>query len=181
MNTRFFQITLFAKRLLICLVYPISFTSCDCYTVIKGKVLSNRTKIPIEGAIVQLIGENVTVQTDKNGLFKLEKMTGLCFDPHVEISKQHYKPFEITFKNSGNSMSYEVKSKSSFVTYDKPFYPDTTDTNSFIIGTEITEYSENFAVTKDGEVYYLDTINVSQEINDIQNRIRRSIKMKNHK
>lgn len=181
MNVTYFQITFFAKRLLICIVYPIFFTSCDCCTVVKGKVLSNTTKIPIGGAVVQLIGENETVQTDKNGLFELEKVTGFCFDPHIKILKQHYKPFEMTFKNTDNSISYEVKSKSYFVTYDKPFYPDSYDTSSFITGTWITEYSGSFAVTSDGEVYYLDTINLSREINDIQNGIRNSNKIKYHK
>lgn len=181
MNTRYFQATFFAKQLLICLIYPIFLTSCDCYTVVKGKVLSNRSKTPIEGAIVQLIGKNETVLTDRNGLFKLEKVTGFCFDPHLKISKRGYKPFEITFKSSSSSVSYEVKSKSNFITYDKPFYPDSNDKNSFIFGTDIAEYSENFAVTSNGEIYYLDTINVSQEINDVQNKVRNSYKITNHR
>jgi hypothetical protein len=165
---------------LICVFLGFSLLSCkcmvECFPEFRGKVLSNSTKEPIEGATVQLVNQNITVKTDKDRFFKLSASG--CIDGHLRISKEHYKPFEITFSSSSNSKSYKVKSESTFVDYDKPFYLNPKDTSSsFTIGTWINQNSESFSVSSDKLIYYLDTLkSVPEEISDIQNQIRKSFK-----
>ncbi len=169
------------KSILICLLLVISFTSCkwiaECFPEFTGIVLSNSTKTPIEGATVELLNHNISVKTDKNGFFKLA--TSGCFDAHLKISKEHYKPFEVTFSNSSNSNSYEIKSESISVDYDKPFYPNPKDKNTFVTGTWIQQNSQDFSVFSNKLTYYLDTSkNVSDEINSIQNEIKTQYSLK---
>lgn len=163
------------KDSLICLLFIVSFPSCkwmaECFPEFTGKVVSDSTKTPIEGAKVELINQNITVKTDKNGVFKLA--TSGCFDAQLRISKEHYKPFEITFSSSSISNSYQVKSESLFVDYDEPFYPDPRYKNGFITGTWIKQNSESFTVSSNELTYYLDTLkSVSEEIDDIQKEVR---------
>ena len=148
----------------------------ECFPEFSGTVISNSTKEPIEGATVLLLNQNIAVKTDKSGFFKLTASG--CIDGHLKISKEHYKPFEITFSNSSNSNSYKVTSESEFVNYDKPFYLNPKDTSSsFTTGTWIEQNSEGFSVSSNEISYYLDTLkSVSEEITDIQNQIRKSFK-----
>jgi hypothetical protein len=159
---------------LLCIV---SFPSCkwmaECFPVYTGRVLSTSAGAPMEGATIQLINQNISVKTDSNGFFKLS--TSGCFDAHLKILKEHYKPFEITFSNSSTSNSYKVKAESKFVEYDKPFNPNPEDKNSSVItGTWIKQNSESFSVLNNEHIYYLDTLkNTTEEINDIQNKERK--------
>ena len=166
------------KNSLICIFLGISLLSCECFPEFSGKVLSNLTKEPIEGATVQLMNQNIAVKTDKNGFFKLAASG--CIDGHLIIFKEHYKPFEITFSNSSNSNSYKVNSESKFVDYDKPFYfyLNPKDTRpSFTTGASIKQNSESFSVSSNELTYYLDTLkNISEQISEIQNRLRDSTK-----
>ena len=148
----------------------------ECFPEFTGTVLSNSTKEPIEGATVQLMNRNVAVKTDKNGFFRISGSA--CNDRHLRISMEHYKPFEITFTNKSNSNSYKVNSESEFVDYDKPFYLNPKDTSSsFTTGTWIKQNSESFSVSDNELTYYLDTLkSISEEISEIQNQIRKSIK-----
>ena len=164
---------------LIFVFLAISSLSCkwmvECFPEFSGTVLSNSTKEPIEGATVQLMNRKIAVKTDKNGFFKLAASG--CMDAHLIISKENYKPFEITFSNSSNSNSYKVASESEFVNYTRPFYLDLKDTSSsFTTGTWIQQNSESFSVSSGKLTYYLDTLkSISEEISDIQNEIRKSL------
>lgn len=148
--------------------------SCDCYVSVKGKVFSNSDKHPIEGATIEMVGRNKTTKTNKDGYFHIWEQTGFCFDPQIKITTNNYKPCEITFKGSTDSKSFELKSESDFVNYEKPFYPDTNNKGTFIVGTWIEKYSENFAFSGDTVLFYLDTINPKKEIEKIKAQIRRS-------
>lgn len=165
---------------IICVFLSFSLLSCkcmiECFPEFSGTIISNSTKEPIEGATVLLLNQNIAVKTNKNGFFKLAASG--CIDGHLKISKEHYKPFEITFRNSSNFNSYQVKSESRFVDYDKPFYLNPKDTiSSFTTGTWIKENSESFSVSSNELTYYLDTLkSTPEEINEIQNQIRKSIK-----
>lgn len=150
-------------------------TSCDCYVSVKGQVFSNTNKKPIAGAKVELIGRNISTTTDKNGYFHIGEQTGLCFTPLLKITSENYKPFEMSFKSSNNNKSFELKSDAKVVNYAKPFYPDTTDKETFMIGTSIKIFSESFAFKGDSILFYLDTINPKKEIKDIQEYMKKSI------
>lgn len=161
------------KRIIFYFISVVFFQSCDCHILVEGKVLSNSSKLPLEGAFVELIGKNETTKTDRNGYFKVEKIVGICFDPIVRITKDHYKPFEITFRSSGDSKNFEIRSQSEFITFDKPFYPDPNNTKTFMIGMHIDKYSKNFAINSNTNRFYLDTINIKKEIQDVQTGLKK--------
>lgn len=153
----------------------------ECFPEYTGRVLSHITKQPIEAATVKLTNYNIKVKTDKMGFFKISASG--CIDAHIKISNAHYKPFEITFSSSSNFKSYRVSSESKFVDYNKPFYPDSTNANSFITGTWISQNSESFLVSTGGTgyefTYFLDTLKpISEEIKDIQKEMRARNMMK---
>lgn len=149
-------------------------SSCDCHVSVKGKVISTESKLPIEGAIVEMIGKNITTKTNKNGYFHIWDQTGFCYEPNIKITIDKYKPFEIKFIKSGDSKSYELQSKSESLDYDEPFYPDSKNKNTFITGTWIEKYSEKFSVLSDTVTFYLDTIDVASEIKKTKSKFRNS-------
>jgi hypothetical protein len=148
--------------------------------MVEGKVFSDSTQNPIEGATVEMVGKNEKTKTNKDGYFKVEKIVGFCFDPIIRITKNNYKPFEIKFKNLDDSKIYEIKSKSDFITYDKPFYPDSTNKNTFVTGTWINQYSEHFDFNADTNLFYLDTISLNKEIQKAQTNFKKAMLYKNH-
>ena len=140
----------------------------ECYPEFTGQVLSNTTKTPVKGATVTLINQNISVQTDENGFFKMSASG--CFDAHFKISKANYKPFEITFSSSSNSNSYQVRSESKSVDYKEPVK---VEDSSVVTGTWINQNSESFFASSNGVIYYLDTLkNLSEEIADMQKQLR---------
>jgi hypothetical protein len=156
------------KALIFCFIAG-SLYSCkwmaECYPEFTGQVLSTTTKAPVQGATVTLINQNISVQTDENGFFKMSASG--CFDAHFKISKANYKPFEITFSSSSNWNSYQVRSDSKSVDYKEPVR---SADSSVVTGTWINQNSERFSVSSNSIVYYLDTLKkVSDEITDIQN------------
>ena|SRR5688572_500306 len=151
-------------------------TSCDCYIVVKGRILSSATELPINNAQVEFIGKNKTVTTDKNGYFKIDEQTGFCFDPHVLIRKDNYKPFDILMGGSKDSRSYEIKSEPYFIEYDEPFYPDSHNKKTLMTGTWIEKFSAKVSFLSDTIIFFLDTINVKGEIENVQNKLRAAYK-----
>ena len=159
-------------RQLLYLLTLLLLTSCDCFTVVKGKIISSETKLPIRNATVELIGKNTTVKSDDKGQFKIEYVSGFCFDPKIRVTSESYKPFEIKIHHSNDSKSYELKSDTKFIEYDKPFYPNPAKDSGFITGTWIENYSQSFAVYDDSLLIYLDNNNVQKEIENIQKTIK---------
>ena len=100
-----------------------SLNSCkwmaECYPEFTGQVLSNTSKTPVQGATVLLMNQNISVKTDENGFFKISGSG--CSDANIKISKNNYKPFEITLSSSSNHKAYKVKSESISVDYDNLF------------------------------------------------------------
>ena len=146
--------------------------SCDCFVSVKGKIISNSTKQPIQGAIIEMVDKSESTKSDAEGYFSLSKQVGLCFGPQIKITKKNYKPFEMNLSGSNESKSYKVKSKQDFVDYDAPFFPDPNDKGTFTIGTWIEKYSQMFSVRSDTILFYLDTVNVESEILQIKSRFR---------
>lgn len=147
------------RRLLFGLPIIVSLLSCDCYVSVKGRVFSNRSRRAIEGAEIEMVGRNVRVNSDKNGFFHIEEQTGFCYDPHIRIIAEEYKPFEITLKRSDGIRIFELKSESEFMEYAKPFYPDSNNKSTFTTGTWIEKFSEHFAYQGDSVLFYLDSFN----------------------
>ncbi len=160
--------------LLYCFLTILLLSSCDCYVSIKGKVISTESKLPIEGAIVEMIGKNITTKTNKDGYFHIWDQNGFCYEPDIKITIDEYKPFKIKFKKSGDSKSYDIQSKSESLDYDEPIYPDSNNKNTFITGTWIEKYSKKFSVLSDTVIFYLDTIDVASEIKKTKAKLRNS-------
>jgi hypothetical protein len=164
------------KRVLFGLTLIFIFVSCDCFVAVRGRVLSNITSLPIEGAVIEMVGHNIVGKTDKNGMFEISDQVGFCYDPHIKITAKGYKPFEVTIGFSGENKSFELKSKSEFVNYEKPFYPDTSTKSTYITGAWINQFSDHFTycgelASGESMIFYLDTINPQKEILD--NKVRR--------
>ena len=162
---------MFKKRLLYFLLL-FFLTGCDCFTVVKGRIISNETKLPITDATIELVGKNKIIKSDNKGQFKIEYVSGFCFDPNIRVISNTYKPFEITIRHSKHSKSFEVKSESEFIEYEKPFYPNPSKDSGFITGTWINSLSQNFAVYNDSLLIYLDENNIKKEIENIQKTLK---------
>ena len=159
------------KRLLYFL--PLIFlTACDCFTVVKGRIISDETKLPIANATIELIDKNTIVKSDNNGQFKIEYVSGFCFDPKIRITSENYKPFEIKIHTTSHSKSYELKSESKSIDYEKPFYPNSAKDSGFMTGTWINNFSQNFSVCNDSLFIYLDDDNIKKEIESIQKTLK---------
>lgn len=159
-------------RLIVLFLISAVLQSCDCVPRVKGIVISNSTKQPIEGASIVLVDQDESTLSNKNGFFEVSKHTGFCFDPQVRISKVNYKPFELTVSGSNESKSYKVASKQDFIEYDKPFYPDIDDKRTFTTGAWIDKYSQYFTISSDTILFYLDTLEVKDEVSIIQSKLK---------
>lgn len=142
-------------------------TSCDCYVVVKGKILSSATGEPIEGAEISMIDQSLSVMSGTNGRFEIGKQTGFCFDPELATTKENYKPFVIELKSGTGASKYSVKNELEMVKLDKPFYPDSMNQNTFINSTWIDKYSRSFGIKGDSLIIYLDENNLDKELNKI--------------
>ena len=143
--------------------------SCgDCVTVIEGRIISGRTKLPISNATVELIDKNTLVKSDENGQFKIEYVSSFCFDPEVRVSSKNHKPFQIKIHSTGNTKSYELRSKTKFIDYEKPFYPNPEKEDTFMNGAWINNFSQNFSVYNDSLLIYLDDNNITKELENIR-------------
>lgn len=159
-------------RLIVLFLVSTVLQSCDCVPHVKGIVISNSTREPIEGASIVLVDQDESTLSDKNGFFEVSKHTGFCFDPQVRISKVNYKSFELTVSGSNESKSYKVTSKQDFIEYDKPFYPDINEKSTFTTGAWIDKYSQYFTVSSDTILFYLDTLDAKGEVSRIQSKLK---------
>ncbi len=74
--------------------------------------------------------------------------------------------------SSNHSKSYEIKSGTKFIDYEKPFYPNPDKSSTFMTGTWINSFSQNFAVKDDSLFIYLNNDNVKKEIENIQKTLK---------
>jgi len=64
--------------------------------------------------------------------------------PTIMVTKEGYKPFQLKIKDRRNETSYVVKSESVHIDFEEPVYPDPNNLNTFITGTWIEKWSEEF-------------------------------------
>lgn len=167
---------MFKKRLLYFI--PLFFlTACDCYTVVEGRIVSTETKLPISNATIELLDKKTTVKSDDKGQFRITYMSGFCFDPKIRVTSENCKPFEVKINSSNHSKSYEIKSETKFIDYEKPFYPNPDRTGTSMTGTWINSFSQNFAVKDDSLFIYLDENNIKKEIENIQKTLKESYQL----
>jgi len=107
------------SKIIALLIASILVTSCDFFTGLEGKVIDEKSKIPIVNANVSFLdGKNVT-RTNDDGYFNVRCRTGLrLIEPEIKITKDGYKPFQIKIKRSKEKVTYFVKSETFFWTYE---------------------------------------------------------------
>lgn len=147
-------------------------SSCDCIVAVKGKVISSSTGKPISGVTIKFLDRNVETISNSSGKFMIEESTGFCFDPEIKMTKNGYKPFQILISGDTESTSYQVKSESQSGDFDEPVYPDPSERNTFITGTSMEKYSQNFESKDDSLIVYLDTENFEKELREIKEKIK---------
>ena len=96
--------------------------------------------------------------------------TGFCFDPEIQVTKEGFKPFQILISSNSESKTYQIKSISQSVDFDEPVYPDSTNRNTFKVGSWIEKYSQDFESKNDSLIIYLDTENFEKEIKDLKEK-----------
>ncbi|WP_157208824.1 carboxypeptidase-like regulatory domain-containing protein [Mariniflexile maritimum] len=152
--------------------FSLLLSSCDCWIVVNGKVISSETGKPISGAKIEMIGKNLYSTTDQNGNFSIGEMTGFCYSPKIKVSYNEHKPFEIELESESDFQNYKLKRESESVDFDKPFYPNPNNRNSFILSTWIEKYSGNFEIKSDSLIIYLDEKNLVKEIELIKQQLK---------
>lgn len=145
--------------------------SCDCVINVNGKVLDKETGNPIMGVTVDLLKGADIEKTNAKGIFEAVEVTGFCKDPLIIVSADGYKPFQIEIKKSKGNTQYLVKTETSWINYDQPFYPDTTNKSTFIKGVWIDKWSQDFKIN-DTLTIYLSKDNPAIEIEKSQDDIK---------
>jgi hypothetical protein len=86
------------------------------------------------------------------------------------VSKKGYKPFQLKIDYSGEETSYTIKSESISVDYDEPVYPDPNNRETFITGTWIEKWSQDFS-TRDTLSIYLMKEDTKAEVETIRKQV----------
>lgn len=161
------------KKTTIILSFLALFVSCDYYIHKEGKVIDNETNKPIANAEISYLDGAKISQTDDKGYFEVRKIGGirLSSSQKIRITKQGYKPFEMAITSKSKSVSYKATKQLEWHDFDKPLYPDTNNVNTFILGTSINKYSQNFS-TKDTLTFFLDKKDDKREIENIKNKMK---------
>lgn len=155
---------------IISFVFLITIISCDCYVEVKGQIVSSSTGKPIENTQVTLIDKNREVYSDQNGNFLIDMQTGFCFDPEIQVSKKGFKPFQVLISGDSQSKNFKITSESRFVDFDEPLYSDSCNRKTFITGTWIEKYSQDFKSQNNSLIIYLDTDNLKEEIKGLKEK-----------
>ncbi len=152
----------------LCLVL---FCSCDCVVDVSGIIKDKETNDVISNATIDLLDGVDIKKSNAKGYFKVTYLSGFCKDPVIVVRKEGYKPFHLKFKDSKGDVSYNVKSEKEFIDFDKPIYPDSTNRNTFIFGTWIDKWSQDFCVS-DTLIIYLSRQDVKSEIEKIKAKLQ---------
>tara|TARA_B100002051_G_C16344034_1_gene443105 strand:+ start:81 stop:578 length:498 start_codon:yes stop_codon:yes gene_type:complete len=159
-------------RFTILILLALGLTGCDCYVKVEGQILSSSTGKPISNAQITMVDQDRIVMTDENGQFMIDKVTGFCFDPEIEVAKDGFKPFLITVSVDSDAKIYQVKSDPKPIDFDKPIYPDPEDKHTYITSTWIDQYSQNFESKNDSLIIYLDKKDMKGEIKSLKEKIK---------
>jgi len=91
------------------LILLLSFSSCDCYQNVSGKVIDFETKKPIDSVCVQKVNRKHCNYSDSEGNFKLQAISGGLFGcPPMKIilNKDGYKQKVENINNGSSKIIY---------------------------------------------------------------------------
>lgn len=100
--------------LVILIVFIKIFISCDCIQNGSGIIVDEETKKPIINAEVKEIGKDFIQNTDENGYFEIEHISGglfSCPDITIIVSKMEYQTDTIVIKNGEDKLIKLYKEK----------------------------------------------------------------------
>lgn len=156
------------KSIFLCtLLLPLQ--ACTSFSVgILGRVFDKETGLPLVGTTINLLDGGDIKETDSNGFFKVFSETSPFQDPTILVTKDGYKPFQLRIERNNDETSFIVKSKSIYVDYEEPVYPNPNNRGTFITGTWIDKWSKEF---KTG-----DTLSIYLVREDIKAEVERNKK-----
>lgn len=120
-----------------------------------------------------MLDRNIESISNEEGVFIIEEQTGFCYDPQIELTKTGFKPFQIQIAGDADYTSFQIKSESESVNFDKPVYPDPQNQSTFVTRTWIENYSQNFKRSNDSLIIYLDEDNIEAELNSIKEKLKK--------
>jgi hypothetical protein len=142
------------KGFFIITLISLFFVACDCVTHKSGLILDSQTGEPIQGANIKL--DTYETKSDSNGYFVIELFTGFCPDWDFLITKESYKPFELSIDLKGDYVIYKVKNENKYIKYPEPI-PHPIYENSTLNGEWKDLNSIQFtAITKDSLIIKLE-------------------------
>lgn len=140
------------KYFLLCLIV-LQLQACTSFSVrIVGKIYDKETGRPLAGTTVNLLDGSDIKITGNDGFFEVFSETRPFQDARLLVTLDGYKPFQLKIKEKSNETSYIVKSGSIHVDFEEPVYPDPNNLNTFITGTSIEKWSEEF---RTGDTLYI--------------------------
>ena len=147
--------------------------SCDCQIIVSGKIISSETGKPINGAKIEMVGKNITSESNQNGLFEIGDMSRFCYDPKIKVTYKGHKPFLIELESESEFQNFKLKKQSEFIEYEEAFYPNPHNKNTFVTGTWVEKYSGNFKIKSDSLIIYLDENKLNKEMELIKGKLRK--------
>lgn len=143
--------------------------SCDCTIRVSGIIIDKETKNVISNASINLLNGRDIEKSNANGYFEVLDQAGFCKDPVIVVKMEGYKPFQLEIKDSKGEISYTVKSETVWIDYDEPFYPNSSNRNTFITGTWINKWSQDFCASDTLRIY-LTKYDTESEIETIKSK-----------
>jgi len=122
-------------------IFSIGLIGCDCFVYQAGFVIDAETHQPIPDATVEY--DIYSVKTDSLGYFEIEEVTGFCPDWNIHVTKEGYKPFEMSKEIDNDHINFKLLDKSEFVEFEKPKYLNQ-DSTSYILGEHVNFNSTGF-------------------------------------
>lgn len=152
------------KLLAVCIILA-ACCGCEGSIVIRGQVISQRTGLPIDSALIQFVDRDVYTYSDASGSFELADFGGINLSEEFIIEKPNYKPFRMKPGSSGHYDSYLVYSEETFHDFPQPAYPNgPEDSSSFVLGAWVDPYSSAFAFADQKFTFRLDTADLAGEL-----------------
>lgn len=100
--------------LIILIVFINLFISCDCLQNGSGIIVDEETKKPIKNVEIKEIGKDFIQNTDENGYFEIQHISGglfSCPDITIIVSKKEYQTDTIIIKNGEDKLIKLYKEK----------------------------------------------------------------------
>jgi hypothetical protein len=132
------------SRYILIYMFLLPLQACTFSVGVSGRVYDKETGLPITGTTVNLLDGKDIKKTDNEGFFEVFSEAFPFQDPVILVTKEGYKPFQLTIRGRRNETSFIVTTESVFIYYEEPVYPDPYNRETFITGTSVDKWSKEF-------------------------------------